>query len=622
MFEGKNSKGSIDKITYVSNEIDANKALTKGCIFTAICILVAWLGYLVKIFDVNSRIMLIVNIVFPILIVELCSTYIYTKTKFIEKPNFKYFLIFQFLVAIMILNIFIPKHTLILWAAGLIIVNHYYDSKASFVTFISISIMMLISLYLALFVGEWDANLLNGTREIVVQGLTVKTDETTISQRIEWLKILLENGDNRYLKVFLYYYFPWEIELGITFFVCYTLSNRSYRLLEQADKQAKSNATISNELLVAGNIQAQALPKEFEKTLSLDAFGLMIPAKEVGGDFYDYFYIDKTHLAFVISDISGKGVPAALFMMRTATLIKSLTTSLKADTKKILERCNELLSENNEESMFSTTWLGILNLLTGELKYTNAGHNEPLIIHDGMASFLNDKPGVALGAISDSKYEEKTIKLDKGDKILLYTDGIIETTNKDKEKFGQDELFEFAVNNKEKAPREFIIKLQKAVNDFMGDEVQKDDNTMLMVEFVKEIELVEKKLFKASKDELNNLFEYSSTLLRTLNFNSKEIIMINTALEEVFVNVSNYAYEDGGNVEISLSNDLTKAVFVFTDEGKKFNPLENDDPDISLGSNEREIGGLGIFMVKKIMDKVEYEYKDGKNILTLTKNRK
>ena len=99
-------------------------------------------------------------------------------------------------------------------------------------------------------------------------------------------------------------------------------------------------------------------------------------------------------------------------------------------------------------------------------------------------------------------------------------------------------------------------------------------------------------------------------------------ILINTALEEVFVNVSNYAYEDGGNVEISLSNDLTKAVFVFTDEGKKFNPLENDDPDISLGSNEREIGGLGIFMVKKIMDKVEYEYKDGKNILTLTKNRK
>ena len=137
-----------------------------------------------------------------------------------------------------------------------------------------------------------------------------------------------------------------------------------------------------------------------------------------------------------------------------------------------------------------------------------------------------------------------------------------------------------------------------------------------------DVKVMESRVFKADKKELDNLFEYSSKLLVILGFNNRDIIMINTALEEVFVNVCQYAYEGTGTVEVSLSNDKSKVIFVFKDNGKPFNPLEKADPNITATSEEREVGGLGIFMVKKIMDNVSYEYKDGFNCLTLEKNRK
>lgn len=136
------------------------------------------------------------------------------------------------------------------------------------------------------------------------------------------------------------------------------------------------------------------------------------------------------------------------------------------------------------------------------------------------------------------------------------------------------------------------------------------------------VHILESRTFAADVKELDNLFEYSTRLLRILKFSNRDITMINTALEEVFVNVAKYAYDDSGTVEVSLTNDKKKVIFVFKDSGKPFNPLEKDDPNINASSDEREIGGLGIFMVKQIMDEVEYEYKDNHNVLTLVKMRK
>ena len=136
------------------------------------------------------------------------------------------------------------------------------------------------------------------------------------------------------------------------------------------------------------------------------------------------------------------------------------------------------------------------------------------------------------------------------------------------------------------------------------------------------VHILESRTFAADVKELDNLFEYSTRLLRILEFSNRDITMINTALEEVFVNVAKYAYDDSGTVEVSLTNDKKKVIFVFKDSGKPFNPLEKEDPNINASSDEREIGGLGIFMVKQIMDEVDYEYKDNHNVLTLVKMRK
>jgi len=615
----------LDKKTYITNEINANKGLSKGCIASAIVVLIVWICFLTKLFKVSNRIYLYINIVFPLVIIALGLTFFYTKTKMIEKPKFKYFLIGNFIITIFVLNIFLPKHSLLLWACTIIIINHYYNPKIALITFLVVIVLMLIGMYLGMFIGEWDPHFLNGSEDIVINGKPINCEDTTVSERIKWLEQLRANGDNRYLKVFLYYYIPRALEIGLISNISYALSVRSSNLLKLEASEAKKNEKISNELNVAKDIQESVLPKAFDKTLGCNLYGLMDPAKEIGGDFYDYFYIDETHIAFMIADVSGKGVPSALFMMKSEAIIKSLTFTLKQDTAKILERCNKALCANNEHSMFVTCWLGILNLLNGELKYSNAGHNKPLIIKSGRVEFLNDKPGLVLGAFDNAIYTERKLKLEKGDKIFLYTDGVTEANNKNKELFGNDRLFEFVIENKNKPIKEFIYKLRKDVNNFQNGEAQFDDITMLMCEYLKEVTITESKTFLADVKELDNLFEYSSSLLRILNFNNKDIIMINTALEEIFVNVAKYAYDDPnikGTVEVSLSNDKNKVIFVFKDSGKEFNPLEKADPNIHLSSEEREVGGLGIFMVKKIMDEVRYEYKDGLNVLTLEKNRK
>ena len=235
------------------------------------------------------------------------------------------------------------------------------------------------------------------------------------------------------------------------------------------------------DLNAAREIQISVLPKNDRDNKNV--YGLMNAAKGVGGDFYDFFKIDETHIAYVIADVSGKGMPGALFMMKTETLVKSLTNTLKNDTSNILENCNKILCAKNDRNMFVTCWLGILDLESGVLKYTNAGHNHPIIIKNGKSIFLDDKPGVVLGALDNSKYSEHSLTLKKGERILLYTDGVTEAHNVDKKLFGENRLLEFANQNKDLEIKDFIIKLRNEVKEHQGEEEQFDDITMLMFEY-------------------------------------------------------------------------------------------------------------------------------------------
>lgn len=602
---------------YLKNEIDANKGLAKGCFFSAIAMLIVWICYLTKLFNVSDHIFLLINIFFPILITVLASCVFYIKTKLIEKPKFKYFLIIQYAIVVMVLNVILPKHSVLMWAVLIILVNHYFDHKALLFTFIMVTIMLVSAMYLGMFYGEWDPALLNGTELISINGKQVNVENTTAAERYEWIKYLQSQGDNRLLKVFIYYYLPREIILILIVNISFAISKRSKKLLIIESEQVKENEKIKSELDVASRIQNSVLPKESCEYV----YGIMDAAKEVGGDFFDYFYIDDSHLALVIGDVSGKGIPASLYMMKTETLIQSLTKTFKNDTALIMERCNVALCTNNDANMFVTCWLGIINLSSGELKYTNAGHNKAILILNGRAEYTTEKSGIILGAFDSAKYEEKTVKLNKGDKILLYTDGVTESHNSNDELFGDDRLLEY-VNNNIKAPKDFVLGLRQNLNEFAGCAEQFDDITIMMYDHDFDAIMSESRVFKADVKELDNLFEYSSKLLNQLDFSSRDVIMINTALEEIFVNVAHYAYDNEGIVEITLSRANNKVTFVFKDNGKPFNPLERKDPNITASSDEREIGGLGIYMVKKIMDEVHYEYTNSQNVLTLIKYKK
>ena len=602
---------------YLKNEIDANKGLAKGCFFSAVAMLIVWICYITKLFNVSDHIFLLINIFFPILITVLTSCVFYIKTKLIEKPKFKYFLIIQYAIVVMVLNVILPKHGVLMWAVLIILVNHYFDHKALLFTFIMVTIMLVSAMYLGMFYGEWDPALLNGTELISINGKQVNVENTTAAERYEWIKYLQSQGDNRLLKVFIYYYLPREIILILIVNISFAISKRSKKLLIIESEQVKENEKIKSELDVASRIQNSVLPKESCEYV----YGIMDAAKVVGGDFFDYFYIDDSHLALVIGDVSGKGIPASLYMMKTETLIQSLTKTFKNDTALIMERCNVALCTNNDANMFVTCWLGIINLSSGELKYTNAGHNKAILILNGKAEYTTEKSGIILGAFDSAKYEEKTVKLNKGDKILLYTDGVTESHNSNDELFGDDRLLEY-VNNNIKAPKDFVLGLRQNLNEFAGCAEQFDDITIMMYDHDFDAIMSESRVFKADVKELDNLFEYSSRLLNQLDFSSRDVIMINTALEEIFVNVAHYAYDNEGTVEITLSRANNKVSFVFKDNGKPFNPLERKDPNITASSDEREIGGLGIYMVKKIMDEVHYEYTNSQNVLTLIKYKK
>ena len=617
-------KNRINKELYRQNELNSNKALSRGCLATGGVLMIAWILYLTGVFAVSDGTLLAINICFPIVIFILESTILYERTPLIEKPGFKYFLIIQFLVVTFGLNIIIPKHAILMWAVSIVLVGHYFNPKISLFTFIIASVMMLVSLYLGMLLGEWDANLLNGTGVLQVPGDTpFRTEESTLEQRIKWLQYLRDvKGDDRFLKAFLYYFMPRWLTFSLISVISFRVNARAMRLLNLEARLARDRTKLKSELNVSSSIQLGVLPKELSGNDKYNIFGLMEAAREIGGDFYDYFYVDDNNIALVIGDVSGKGIPAALFMMKTETLIKSLTLSFKDNTNLIMERVNRNLCDNNDVNMFVTCWLGIFNTETGELKYTNAGHNKILIIQNGDVKYESSKPGIILGAFSEAKYEERSLKLNIGDKVVLYTDGVTEAHNVNDELYGEERLLSYTKKHMGLIPRDFIHRLKENIDAFTNGAEQFDDITLLAYEYRVNKEISESRVFKADLKELNDLFEYSSRVLGILGFGSRDIIKINTALEEIFVNIASYAYENQGTIEIALSKHLDKVVIIIKDNGVPFNPLEKADPDINLDGVDREIGGLGIFMVKKIMDDVSYEYVNNQNVLTLVKYKR
>ena len=259
------------------------------------------------------------------------------------------------------------------------------------------------------------------------------------------------------------------------------------RLLKQAESDRNRLAALHNELEIARDIQAAMVPQNFPafpEKKEFEIFAHMTPAKKVGGDFYDFFFIDDDQLGFIIGDVSGKGVPAALFMAVSRTLLKSTALSGLSPSE-CLSRVNKLLRAEKTNAMFVTVFYGILNIKTGEVEYCNGGHNPPLIVSNNMKiEQLDLTENFVVGAISSSTYNSKKIKLDEGDSLLLHTDGVTEAMNLNNEQYTDERLVKCLENTKHLSVTELVTRLSDDVKGFTTGAEQSDDITIMALKYL------------------------------------------------------------------------------------------------------------------------------------------
>jgi sigma-B regulation protein RsbU (phosphoserine phosphatase) len=384
---------------------------------------------------------------------------------------------------------------------------------------------------------------------------------------------------------------------------------------------------ISSELRVASNIQQAMIPKTFPPYPDRDdlqVYGLLEPAKEVGGDLFD-FYIRDEKMFFCIGDVSGKGVPASLVMAVTRSLFRTISAHESAPVR-IVELMNESMSDGNESLMFVTFFLGVLDLPTGRLRYCNAGHDAPLVVEANRLDYLPVEPNIPLGIMADFRFRGQEALINAHSIIFLYTDGLTEAENATHAQFGNDRMLEVAHRCQKYTDDTQLLttEMQKAVVDFVAGAQRSDDLTMLSVAYTKEARTAKLKRSLTLPNDvqtIGQLSEFVEGVCEELEFDMEETMSMNLALEEAVVNVMNYAYPSGtvGQVQIVAEANDQRLKFTIIDSGSPFDPTAKEDVDTTLSAEDRPVGGLGIFLVRQLMDSINYERIDGQNVLTLRK---
>lgn len=618
---------------YEQNEIKANKAMTFTSLVVGVVLLILFVLTICGInpFSFTDHTIRYIEFAFPIDIILLISPVFYLKTNLIKKPTFKYFLLTVFVAAIALINLILPKDGVMMWALCIAVAAMYFNPKVTKYVFILTSIMMVIVTPLSMFYGSWESNMLYVSESEF--GLLHYIgepnhffDSNSIEDKFYWVNNFKEicedqlpgvTSINRWVSCFVFYFLPRFLTLIVISQLANGLAKRTKLIQSQQISEAKSIQKMSSELNIAAAIQSSVLPSEFPDSSRCELFAMMDPAKEIGGDFYDFFKIDDDHVALVIGDVSGKGVPASLFMMKTQSIVKALSVTIKDDPAKIFTEVNKALCEGNDMNMFVTCWLGILDLNKGTLNFSSAGHNPPVIKKHGKYEYLVSKNGLVLGGFDGAKYVNNSIKLEKGDKLLLYTDGVTEAHNKKEELYSEPRLLKF-LTKIDTNPVDSIMKIREDIKEFADGAEQFDDITMLMIEYHKPQSVFAKK-FYADKDNLPKVQDFILSSIKGIELTQKDKNQLLIAIEEIFINIASYSFEDYGRVDVGVNSQDGTLTLIFMDNGKPFNPLAKEDPNIDAKAQDREIGGLGIYMVKNLMDKVYYDYKDGRNMLTLIK---
>jgi len=427
-----------------------------------------------------------------------------------------------------------------------------------------------------------------------------------------------------------------ELEQLATSFNIMTSQLRTH--IEETARATAERQRMDTELDIARRIQANMLPNNFppfqDREIPFDLYAEVHPAKEVGGDFYDFFFIDNDRFAVLVADVSGKGIPAALFMATTKTIIKNRLQN-QGKLEHALETINHELCNSNTTGMFVTMWLCVLEISSCRLTYINAGHNPPMLLRGKQADgqgfdFLVSQPDLVLAGMEDTCYNCHQIQLEKGDMLFLYTDGIVEAEDSDGDFYGKERMKTFLDANSSQPLRKILSGIRNDIAVFTKGIEQSDDITMLAFRINNTAENTAQPqlTIKANISDLGTLTSFIGRELEAAGCPARERGHVELAAEEIFVNIANYAYQDdekaSGGVTVNCRTRTmpgkTEVTFTFSDCGRPFNPLEHSEPDITLPIEEREPGGLGILIARKIIDIIHYGRENGTNRLEFTKS--
>lgn len=603
---------------YYDNEENANKQMSFANSFAAGMMLIIWICYLTGFFQVNSNSFLLINLVFPtsILILLTPLLYVFFFKKVLRKHNYKYFAVFSFIFVIALLNIILPKHAILAWALCIMLTNHYYNPKLGLITFIVSIVLMLFCLYFAMYIGEYDPNLLGAG---IVNSEGKIEFVYGIEERYQMLHQMLLDGENRYLKVFIYYYVPRAAIITILFFISNSLNNRTYRLLVDEIKVNSEQEKTKTELEVARDIQLSTVPEEFTATKDVEIQAELKPAKEVGGDFYDYFVLDNDHVALVIGDVSGKGIPAAMFMMKTITCFKNYIGVDKSPAE-ILKLVNKTIYQGNESHMFVTCFLAIINTKTGKMRFANAGHNHPIVGQKKNYKYLGCQSGFVLGGLEEAFVVDEEITLNNGDTITLYTDGITEAMNKNRELYGEKKLLELFNKREYSCLIELHHELKDDISVFTNGAEQSDDITYLTLKYHGDQYEYKEKFFNGDINAIPEMLDFLKEFAIKTGFGDAFISKGLVVADELLSNIVKYGYKDSkGQVFIRIlhNKDQREVVFTIIDSGTEFNPFSVDNKPLEGDANKYKEGGLGILIVKNLASEYAYDRVNGKNITIL-----
>ncbi len=471
--ERKNGMESVEsQKVFLKNEMEANQYAAKCLVMCTMVCAGAWVLTLLRIFTMPVVIM---STAMPVIILCFLTPTLLCRITGGDRKWMKYAVVFCAIMGVFILSSAMPKHGVLVWTLPLMLSCHYYSKKFTRITLVVSQILFSCSIYIGMYFGEWDQILLDSA---YYSGPRVVTGKLLYDATV-------------------FFVFTRAAALWGLSSICTTLAKRTRRLLVRQAKDSEERQRIETELDVANRIQADMLPcifPAFPERPEFDIYASMSPAKEVGGDFYDFFMVDERHLAIVIGDVSGKGVPAALFMVIAKTLIKDHTKP-NVSLGNVFTEVNRLLCDSNNEGLFVTAFEGVLDLATGEFCYVNAGHEIPFISRAGEPYESYRIPsGFVLAGMEDMKYHGGCLRLAPGDKIFQYTDGVTEAANRKNELFGMERLKRTLEKNRDKKPEQLVNAVRKDIDVYAEGTPQFDDITMICVEYVKEMDVRKERL--------------------------------------------------------------------------------------------------------------------------------